>query len=158
MILIRSLRPVTSLNSEDTSFGEHLPKGTNLLLIPLSRDPRIREEIIGRFLHKNKSSSSERSSPFCLKHASKEAKPTPPFSAHLRENDEILKKPSQTTSMPQTPDRLLQNKQKGNEIASASVTARECFSFLVHAIRKGGLQASRSNRTEQAGDQTTKSS
>ena len=50
--------------------------GTTSLLTPLPTDP---ERSSRRFLHKNKGSSGERSSPLRLKHASKEARPEPPF-------------------------------------------------------------------------------
>ena len=52
---ILSLRPATTLNSEDTSSGKCPLKGTTLLLTPLSRNSGIREEATRRFPHKNKS-------------------------------------------------------------------------------------------------------
>jgi len=80
------------------------------LLTSLSRDPGIREEATGRFFHKNKGFSTERSPPLLLEHASKTSKSVPPSSTqYLRENDEdpqeALQRHDNVTSSKRTPAR-----------------------------------------------------
>jgi len=83
------------------------------LLTPLSKDPGRNNE---RFLHNNKGSSNEKSSPR-LEHASKEARPEPPSSAHLSENDKdpqepskaMATQPSKAMATPRAPDGFRQD-------------------------------------------------
>ena len=77
------LRPAAPLNSENMFSAEHLSKGTTSFLTALFGDP---EEALGNSFAKIKAPSTE-ISPLRLEHASKEAKPKPPSSTHLREID-----------------------------------------------------------------------
>jgi len=106
---ILSLRPAIPSNSKDTSFWEHPPKGSTLLLTPVFRDFGIKKEAPGGSFIKIRDHLDEGSSPLRLEHASNEARPKPSSSAHLRENDKDLKKPSKATTTSRASDRLWQD-------------------------------------------------